>query len=333
MNLGQLRREAVLAAEYVLAEIDVPIGDRIPVFDLIEDKGIWLSFEGDLDRLLGIYQQIGDVSGIAVNVARPMSLQRFTAAHELGHHELGHESHVDDDATILDPSDDPQEIQAQTFAASLLMSELAIETRLEHRGHDPDRPSLTEIDVYLLSVELGVSYKAAVTQLRALNKISYAEGTRLRKASPLALKEALLGGRRPDNLRAAVWQLTLEDNHRRIELDPADELDIALPEIRSTGYEWLLPQDLGANFLLVNDRYVTPPPQGDDLVFGGSGTRHITLKALGSGRTRLDFALSQPWEGGDQGSVFTIDAITRPAPISEVGQGISVNQQTQLLAA
>ncbi len=333
MNLGHLRREAVLAAEYVLAEIDVSIGDRIPIFDLIEDKGIWLSFEGDLDRLLGVYQRVGDVSGIAVNVARPMALQRFTAAHELGHHELGHPSHTDDDTTILDPTDDPQEIQAQTFAASLLMSELAIETRLEHRGHDPDRPSLTDIDIYLLSVELGVSYKAAVTQLRALNKIPYADAVQLGKASPLALKKRVLGGRRPDNPRAAVWQLNLADNHRCIELDPADEIDIALPEIRSTGYEWLLPDDLEANFLVVNDRYVTRQQNADGIVFGGSGTRHITLKAHGLGRSRLDFALSQPWEGGDEGTTFTIDAITRPAPISEVGQGISVNQQTQLLAA
>ena len=53
-------------------------------------------------------------------------MQRFTAAHELGHHELGHESHVDDETSIEGSSNDPQELQAQTFAASLLMSEVAV---------------------------------------------------------------------------------------------------------------------------------------------------------------------------------------------------------------
>ena len=127
MNGADLHREAVLAAEYVLAEFDTVPGERVPIFDLIEDRGIWLSFEMGLDRLLGVYQRIGTVAGIAVNAARPISLQRFTAAHELGHHELGHSSRVDDEATIQKRSTDFNEIQAQTFAASLMMSELSVE--------------------------------------------------------------------------------------------------------------------------------------------------------------------------------------------------------------
>ena len=47
-----------------------------------------------------------------------MTLQRYTAAHELGHHELGHESHFDAAATISESVHDPKEIQAQTFAGA-----------------------------------------------------------------------------------------------------------------------------------------------------------------------------------------------------------------------
>ena len=129
MNINQLRREAVLAAEDVLADLDLADGTKIPIFDLIEDRGIWLSFQ-PLERLLGVYQRIGNVAGVAINVARPLAMQRFTAAHELGHHELGHESHVDDETSIEGSSNDPQELQAQTFAASLLMSEVAVEAHL-----------------------------------------------------------------------------------------------------------------------------------------------------------------------------------------------------------
>ncbi|MEQ8438044.1 MAG: ImmA/IrrE family metallo-endopeptidase [Ilumatobacter fluminis] len=111
MNLNQLRREAILAAEDVLADLNSEEGAKVPVFDLIEDRGIWLSFQ-PLDRLLGVYQRIGNVAGVAINVARPLAMQRFTAAHELGHHELGHESHVDDDSTIEGRNSDPKELQA-----------------------------------------------------------------------------------------------------------------------------------------------------------------------------------------------------------------------------
>ena len=61
MNINQLRRQAVLAAEYVLADLDLADGTKIPIFDLIEDRGIWLSFQ-PLERLLGIYQRIGNVT-------------------------------------------------------------------------------------------------------------------------------------------------------------------------------------------------------------------------------------------------------------------------------
>ena len=241
MNRQDLQREAVLAAEYVLAEAGIAPGDRVPVFDLIEDRGIWLSFEPGLDRLLGVYQRIGNASGIAINTARPMTLQRFTAAHELGHHELGHESHLDAEATISEPVHNPKEIQAQTFAGSLLMSELTVETLLEHRGHRPDRPDLRATDVYLMSAELGVSYQAAVTQLRALLKISFAQAREFAKQSPARLKQELLGGRRPDSPRASVIQLTLADNRRELVLDVSDEIDVALPEMAASGLEWTLP--------------------------------------------------------------------------------------------
>ena len=193
MNRRDLEREAVLAAEYVLAEAGIAPGDRVPVFDLIEDRGIWLSFEPGLDRLLGVYQRIGNASGIAINTARPMTLQRYTAAHELGHHELGHESRFDAEATISESVYDPQEIQAQTFAGSLLMSELTVETRLEYRGHRPDRPDLSATDVYLISAELGVSYQAAVTQLRGPRQDLVCPIPRVRQAVSLSTEARTIG--------------------------------------------------------------------------------------------------------------------------------------------
>ena len=333
MNRQDLQREAVLAAEYVLAEAGIAPGDRVPVFDLIEDRGIWLSFEPGLDRLLGVYQRIGNASGIAINTARPMTLQRFTAAHELGHHELGHESHLDAEATISEPVHDPKEIQAQTFAGSLLMSELTVETLLEHRGHRPDRPDLRATDVYLMSAELGVSYQAAVTQLRALLKISFAQAREFAKQSPSRLKQELLGGRSPDNPRASVIQLTLADNRRELVLDVSDEIDIALPEMAASGLEWTLPTGIQCAFDVVSDRYQHSKSDPGETLFGDTRTRHVTLKAIAPGRTRLDFLPLRPDDTSEGVAPLTICAVTCAPPTSEVGQGISTNQHDQLLSS
>ncbi len=330
MNRRQLQREAVLAAEYVLADLDPEPGGRIPIFDLIEDRGIWLSFQ-PLDQLLGVYQRVGDVAGIAINAARPITLQRFTAAHELGHHELGHRSHLDDSRNIEAATSDPNELQAQTFAASLLMSEMSVESRLEHRGHDPDRPQLTALDVYCLSVELGVSYQAAVTQLRNLGKITAAAAQRIYKRKPLEIKQQLLGGRRPDNVRASVWRLTPADNERHLVIDVGDELAVGLPEMRSAGYEWGLHRSSGLT--LVDDRYEPAASAAEPPLIGGVGTRGLTLRSHRPGHTTLELQLVQPWEGGDLADTFTLDITSTALPVSELGRGISVNQHAQLLAA
>ena len=332
MSENQLRREAVLAAESVLADLNLPDGAKVPVFDMIEDRGIWLSFQ-PLDRLLGLYQRVGDTAGIAINLARPLAMQRFTAAHELGHHELGHESHTDDEATIENYSADPQELQAQTFAASLLMSESAVEAQLERLAKDVDRPDLNALDIYQISVELGVSYTAAITQLGVLKKINRQRSDEATKLTPLRLKQQILGGRRPDNARAAVWRLGLEDNHRAVFADLGDELDIALPEIRSTGYEWSLTSLDADTFAIVNDRFEERSDSLANIRYGTTRTRHVTLKARTSGPHAITFELLQPWAGGDRGSTLNIFVEVASPVVSDVGQGISVNQQPQLLAA
>ncbi len=329
---GELRREAVLQAEMVLADLDLDPAARVPVFDVIEDSGIWLSFE-PLRNLLGVYQRVGETAGIALHAGHPVPLQRFTAAHELGHHLLGHESSLDDRDAIESPTNDPREMQAQTFAASLLMSEEAVEAVLEHRGLDPERPDISPLDAYLLSSELGVSFRAAVTQLRALNRIPQSLATGLYGRSPLALKQELLGGRRPDNPRASVWRLNLADNQRAMSIDVGDELDFALPETPSSGYEWVPSHEFEANFALVSDRYEHVEAPSDEPVFGASEFRHLTFKAIAPGPCSIDLLLQQPWEDGDSGAILKVFTSVASPLVSEVGRGISVNQQPQLLLA
>ena len=60
-----------------------------------------------------------------VHSGHPRPLQRFTAAHEYGHHVLGHSHSLDTQAEIegqpTDAADPLAEIAAQAFAGALLM--------------------------------------------------------------------------------------------------------------------------------------------------------------------------------------------------------------------
>ena len=68
--------------------------------------------------------------GVLVTTERPLSIQRFTAAHELGHFKLGHEQGLDDESILRrmalpqEPAPsrhDLQEVEADAFAVEFLM--------------------------------------------------------------------------------------------------------------------------------------------------------------------------------------------------------------------
>jgi hypothetical protein len=97
---------------------------RVDVFRMLLDRNIFVMFR-PLKKLLGAYFSAPDM-GVMVTTKRPLPVQRFTAAHELGHAALGHEASLDDEEVLerpifaADTSGDPREDQANVFAAQLL---------------------------------------------------------------------------------------------------------------------------------------------------------------------------------------------------------------------
>jgi Zn-dependent peptidase ImmA (M78 family) len=88
----------------------------------------------------GMYAFDGEHAVIVVNAAKPPQRQRFTLAHELGHHELhrvrGPTRIVDADVwstTGPDGVKDPDEVAANAFAAHLLLPRTGIEQTLGSR--------------------------------------------------------------------------------------------------------------------------------------------------------------------------------------------------------
>ena len=110
------------------------------VFGAIEHLGIGLLFR-PLDGLLGAYIPVENDSGILVTTERPLAIQRFTGAHELGHAYLKHELRIDDEEILkrspfARPIYDLREIAADTFAALFLMPDWLINLHAERQGWD-----------------------------------------------------------------------------------------------------------------------------------------------------------------------------------------------------
>src|SRR5207247_1986218 len=111
---------------------------RLDVFNMLLDRDSFVMF-CPLKNLLGAY--FSDPStGVMVTTKRPLPVQRFTAAHELGHAALGHEASLDDEEVLerpifaSDTSGDPREDQANAFAAQLLTLQWLIVHHMKRQG-------------------------------------------------------------------------------------------------------------------------------------------------------------------------------------------------------
>jgi hypothetical protein len=105
---------------------------------------------------------------IFANGTQAIARQRFTVAHEFGHHRLGHASVVDRIATIGGYQHDPVEVEANAFAAEFLMPKAGVVEWA--RSQASGRPSLE--DVVRLAYHYGVSAQAARYALETAGVIS-----------------------------------------------------------------------------------------------------------------------------------------------------------------
>jgi Zn-dependent peptidase ImmA (M78 family) len=225
-----------MAAARLHARLHTDLSRPVDVFRIVQELGIWLNSR-PLGNLFGFYLRQGDALGICLNASHPETLQRYTCAHELGHHLLGHTSNLDDasDIDALDGGTPEQERAAQAFAGNFLMP-LGLVNRVLRRLDLYDK-SLTASDVYLVSRELDVSYTAATWRLRALDRITGPAATAYVKAGAAAAKESLRGGPPHGSARADLWVIENDDDvvgKCRV----GDELLLRLVENRSTGYIW-----------------------------------------------------------------------------------------------
>ncbi|MCY3954061.1 MAG: ImmA/IrrE family metallo-endopeptidase [bacterium] len=229
------RLQAAAAAIGLLADTGTDQERQIDVFGLCERLGLWLAFFS-LDDLLGAFIPEGS-GGILVTTERPVTMQRYTVAHELGHWRLGHTEGpaLDSEEQVHGETTNETELLAQIFASALLMPPpliFGVLRRLEVRSE------LLPIHAYTVAREAGVSYEAAVRQLANLEIIVPSQIPELLDTAPLRIKTEIGNGQRPIVGTADVWHVDEQWDGHRVSVRVDDEVIIALPENRSTGYRW-----------------------------------------------------------------------------------------------
>jgi Zn-dependent peptidase ImmA (M78 family)/predicted secreted protein len=328
------RRRGARAAQLEHLRRKTPLDRPVDVFSMVEKAGVWLMFQ-PLSRLYGAYQRLGDVAGILVNSQHPASLQRFTAAHEYGHHVLGHVPHLDGEESVEARGQTPDEVAAQAFAADFVMP-LQLVNRMLRRFNLPiAKPKLSPHLVYRLALELGASYAATVTQLVALKKLTPYAAAQLLKHRPISLKRDLAGAR-PENARADVWIVEEPQSDRELSPRVDDEVHFLLDEMPSTGFIWSAEIDFPGSddegLWLVRDNFEADGGEGE-LTYGELGRRHLVFSAKRPGSYGIRLVRRRPWESEEASASevlhFALNAVGRPT--GEADRGL-VERQKALLA-
>lgn len=275
-------------------DTDITQVGRIDVFDTMVKLDLPFLFK-PLSTLLGVYLPY-PTSGILITTKRPLSVQRFTGAHELGHYCLGHQHSLDSEEIlhrspfVANPNYDIRELEADAFAAELLIPRWLIAKQLLKQGWIANHIKQPEI-VYQLSLRLGASYDATCLALERYKLIDSTTRNSLLSISPQEIKIALLRGRDTKPGWSDVWLLSEKDEGSVIEGSKTDLFVLRLREHSGAGYLWNFEQLDEANFAILKDERIAM----QDVECGGDVTRWIEARSKASHTGELALSEKRPW--------------------------------------
>ncbi|MHB8959589.1 MAG: ImmA/IrrE family metallo-endopeptidase [Candidatus Limnocylindrales bacterium] len=242
------RRRALQAAASTLDQLNADETRPIDVFEAIGKLGVWLTF-GRLKNLLGTFVPEGG-GGVLITTERQPAVQRYTAAHEIGHLVLDNRLALDSEDDVFRPTGTERERLAQLFAAYFLMPPPLVHATATRYGIRRGQ-SVDGTQAYLVSRDMHVSYEAALRQLTELSLLTSHQRDSLLEVAPIDIKRELGHGIRPVNGYADVWPVDERSNGIKLDLTLEDEVVVALPESPATGFRWLDDSDLAARKQLV----------------------------------------------------------------------------------
>lgn len=274
--------------------------ERVDVFDALAWLDVHVIFK-PLDGLLGAYIR-GEQPGVLINTRRPLTVQRFTAAHELGHAVMSHEPSLDSPNVLRRAAYNQssrkisgfasylQEIEADAFAGAFLLPNWLITHHAWKHGWS--RSDLANEDtVYQLALRCGASYQATVWALERHSFISDATRVQLLGVKPQQIKQRIGHVREAAETRNDAWILNEGDNKADIPVTVGDTVTVDLKQQAGAGYLWLPKAPAPA---MLTELETSISIQSENV--GSPSARRAFYRADSQGFGTLPFEHKRPWE-------------------------------------
>lgn len=265
--------------------------EQVDVYEAINLLGIPVVCR-PLEGLLGVYISSPN-PGIIVTTNRRPAIQRFTAAHELGHFWLKHSNSFDGEEAFSQARQGVanvplQEVEAEAFASEFILPKLLLFKTMIRQGWSKSDLRKPDI-VYQLSLRVGVSYEATCRSLLECNYINQVTATQLLVIPPKNSKLNILSDLPPVNAWADAFRVTSADNLTQIIACEDDTVMLELPEHSSSGFRWSsIP--VTENLKVIADVISVDPLR----LIGGISTRKIYLR--GKSRVHIQLKERREWE-------------------------------------
>jgi len=190
-NRQALAKSAAARALRIRAEVHAKPWEAIDVFDVALQLGVEVRFT-KISSMEGMYLR-QEAPVILIASERPAGRQRFSCAHELGHHAFGDGTRVDE---LFDPKSSKvlpdDETRADMFAGMLLMPKSAVDHAFSARNLNP--ASANPVEFYRVACWLGVGYSTLAGHIHyALRAITQERFGALDRFTPKAIRESIFG--------------------------------------------------------------------------------------------------------------------------------------------
>ena len=270
---------------------------RIDVFGMLVGKDIPVMFR-PLRNLLGAYLDDPE-QGVMVTTQRQLPVQRFTAAHELGHAALGHEASFDEEEVLTralfdgGAHFDKREVQANAFATALLTPQWLIVQHMKRQGWnrtDLENP----VVVYQLSLRMGSSFAATCYALLDCKGIDRSTCDKLMEVNKKkrTIKQSLAEPYTPDNWYGDVWLVTERDHGMVLEGSRSDLVVVKVQEHANSGYVWQFGELAEAGLAIREDGRASEGSQH----IGGVVFRTVIAEADGNANGHVCLREVRPWQ-------------------------------------
>ncbi len=190
-NRQALAKSSATRALRIRAEVQAKPWEAIDVFDVAQQLGVEVRFT-KISSMEGMYLR-QDAPVILIASERPAGRQRFSCAHELGHHAFGDGTRVDE---LFDPNSgavkQDDEVRADMFAGMLLMPKSAVDHAFSVRKLNPT--TANPVEFYRVACWLGVGYSTLAGHLHyALRTITQERFATVERFTPKAIRESVFG--------------------------------------------------------------------------------------------------------------------------------------------